>query len=92
MEIKGFLCSRFRTVYLWNIFLSFGCIVLFNVGEKALKPFLSGSEYQLPVWPIFDHRDTLNFFESLVRLPGSIEQPHGCERYPQRGIENIILL
>ena len=61
--------------------------------KKAYKKYLSGSEYQLPIWPTFDHRttrkillNTLPIFswDKCINIFGSIKQLHGPKRYPQR--------
>lgn len=61
MEIKRFLDLQ---LFLWNVLVNpssmasecftspLGTQFHFDLGEKALKPkFLSGSEYQFPMWP-----------------------------------------
>lgn len=57
--------------------------------------FLSGSEYQLPMWPTFDHRlkKKKNLKKYLVRfqlvqrvnIPGSIDDPMNERGVPKEG-------
>lgn len=87
MKIRRFLCFRFRAMclgmlFFQNVFLSFwGQSFILAQGRRLLKKFLSGSQYQLPIWPTSDQR-TIKKVKYLVRfqlgqmvnIPGSTEQ------------------
>ena len=101
-EIR-FLCSRFRGVFLQNfskflhiklqnVFISLWVWFHFRLVKKVSKRFFSGSEYQLPLWPSFDHRLKLLFkyifrfqLVQIVNIPGNINDPMHERGVPTSG-------
>lgn len=58
IEIRRFLCSRFRPINLWNVFLSVWVHSFIKLMGEGQKKFPLGSEYQLTICPTSDHRAT----------------------------------
>ena len=59
IEIRRFLCSRFRPINLWNVFLSVWVHSFIKLMGEGQKKFPLGSEYQLTICPTSDHRANL---------------------------------